>query len=224
LTESSPAEDSPIRDPLSPRWEGVVFTNPVSGERIEILEIGEDARSPFLKGRLTVQPGGIGPPRHVHPNHEEWFTVESGKLTVHLGGETRTLDAGETVTIPPGTPHGFENRTDSTVTFIGGMRPHAPLVHVLSTLFGLGHDEKLRSDGSPRFFQAMVFAREFRDVMYLASPPYGVQRALWTLFAPVGRLLGHEPVYDRYLRPSFWEEREGASGESGSEKEREPLT
>lgn len=217
--ESKTVDDSPIRDPLSRRWEGLVFTNPVSGERIEVLEIGEDEEGPFVKGHLTVAAGGTGPPRHVHPHHEEWFTVESGELTVHRGEETRALVEGETVIIPPGTAHGFENRTASPVTFIGGMRPHSRLTHVLSTLFGLARDGKLRSDGSPRFLQAMVFARAMKDVMYLASPPYRVQQALWTLFAPVGRLMGYRPVYDRYLRPSFWEpadpgdsEREGPEG------------
>lgn len=203
--EPHAAEEIPIRDPLSPRWEGIAFTNPVTGERIEVLEIGRDDRGPFLRGRLTVQPGGQGPPRHVHPRHEEWFTVESGELTVHLGEETRTLSPEETARIPPGRAHGFENRSESPVVFIGGMRPHSRLMHVLSTLFGLARDGEVRDDGSPRFLQAMVFAREMRDEMYLASPPRAVQRILWTVFAPLGRLLGYRATYDRYLRPSFWE-------------------
>ena len=198
-------KETPIRDPLSSRWEGVVFTNPVTGERIEVLEIGRDDDGPLLRGRLTVQPGGGGPPRHVHPHHEEWFTVESGELTVHLGEDSRTLSPGQTARIPPGTAHGFENRTESPVVFIGGMRPHSRLIHVLSTLFGLARDGEVRDDGSPHFLQAMVFAREMKDEMYLASPPLAVQRILWTVFAPLGRLLGYRAIYDRYLRPSFWE-------------------
>lgn len=204
--KSEDIDESPIRDPLSERWEGVVFTNPVTGERIEVLEIGEDDRGTYVRGRLTVLAGGEGPPLHVHPHHEEHFEVESGELTVRRVDDARTLRAGETVTIPPGTVHGFESRTDSAVTFIGEIRPHSRLTHVLSTLFGLARDGKLRDDGSPRFLQAMVFAREMKDEMYLASPPYPIQRLLWTGLAPLGRLLGYRPVYDRYLRPSFWEE------------------
>lgn len=171
-----------------------------------MLEISHDDRGPFLRARLTVQPGGKGPPRHVHPRHEEWFTVESGELIVHVGDETRALSPGSTARIPPGTDHGFENRTESPVVFIGGMRPHSRLIHVLSTFFGLARDGKVREDGSPRFLQGMVFAREMKDEMYLASPPYAIQSILWSLLAPLGRLLGYRAVYDRYLRPSFWDE------------------
>jgi len=220
--KSEVIDESPVRDPFSDRWEGVVFTNPVTGEQIEVLEIGEDDEGTFIRGRLTIQPGGQGPPLHVHPQHEEWFTVESGELTVHRGRDARTLAEGETVTIPPGTAHGFENRTDSVVTFVGGIRPQSRLIHVLSTLFGLARDGKLRKDGSPHLLQAMVFAREMKDEMYLASPPLPVQRVLWTLLAPVGRLLGYRPVYDRYLRPSFWDAKGSRSGDG--ERDREGST
>lgn len=55
--EASADDVSPMRHPLSPRWEGRVFTNPVSGERIEVLEVGEDdgeslhQRTPDRRGR-----------------------------------------------------------------------------------------------------------------------------------------------------------------------------
>lgn len=193
-----------IAGPLSQDWVGVTFTNPISGERIEVLAVGESEDGGVLRGRLTVEPGGSGPPRHVHPVIEEEFSVEEGELTVWLDGEHRTLTRGESVTIPPGTPHGFENRSDSPVVFEGVSRPGLRLLHVLATLFGLARDEELDENGAPKFLQGMVFAREMRDVLYLASPPYAVQRALWTIFAPVGRALGYRATYDRYLRPAFW--------------------
>ena len=199
-------DQTPIMDPLSDRWEGIVFTNPVSGERIEVLEVDAGPEQPRLAGRLTVAPGGIGPPRHVHPDQHEDFAVEEGRLTVHLGHDTRELTAGDSLTVPPGTAHGFENRTDAPTVFTGAIHPPGRLLHALSTLFGLAHDGRTRDDGTPRsFLQAMVFAQAMRDVMHLASPPRPVQEVLWTLVAPIGRMLGHRPVYDRYLRPDFWE-------------------
>lgn len=194
-----------ITDPLSRRWIGVTFTNPASGETIEILEVGGDDDGEVLRGRLTVRPHGSGPPRHVHPIIEEEFHVEEGELTVWLDGESRALAEGESVRIPPGTPHGFENRTDQPVMFRGKSRPGLRLIHVLATLSGLARDGKVDEAGTPHFLQGMVLAREFHDVLHLASPPLQVQRALWTVFAPVGRALGYQPVYDRYLRPGFWE-------------------
>lgn len=194
----------PIAEALSQDWVGVTFTNPASGETIEVLEVGGDGDGEVLRGRLTVEPGGSGPPRHVHPVIEEEFHVEEGELTVWLDGEVRTLTRSGSVRIPPGTPHGFENRSDRPVVFEGISRPGLRLIHVLATLFGLARDGEVNENGDPKFLQSMVFAREMKDVMYLASPPYAVQRALWTVFAPVGRALGYRPTYDRYLRPGFW--------------------
>lgn len=51
----------------------------------------------------------------------------------------------------------------------------------------------------------MVFAQAMKDAMYLSSPPRAVQAILWNVFAPIGRALGYQATYDRYLRLSFWE-------------------
>ena len=194
----------PLRDPLGEEWVGIRLTNPVTEEEIEILEVDPDDE-PFVRGRLRVTAGGTGPPLHVHPRHEEWFSVESGRLTVHREGKRRSLGEGERITIPPGIVHGFENPGDSPVVFTGGLRPRSRITHVLSTLFGQAWEGQVREDGSPRFLQAMVFAREMKDEICLASPSYPIQWLLWTLFAPLGRGLGYRATYDRYLRPGFWE-------------------
>lgn len=203
-------DHTPIRDPLSDRWEGLVFTNPVSGERIEVLEVRQGPERPGLKGRLTVAPGGIGPPRHVHPAQQEDFAVEEGRLTVHRDDDTLELSRGESLTVPAGTAHGFENRTGAPAVFTGAIHPPGRLLHALAMLSGLARDGRTRDDGSPRnFLQAMVFAQAMREVMHLASPPRPVQQAMWTVFAPIGRMFGHQPVDDRYLSPDFWEWSDG---------------
>ena len=193
-----------VAGPLSREWIGVTFDNPATGEEIEVLEIENDERGELLRGRLTVAPGGSGPPRHVHPTIEERFDVEEGMLTVWLDGDTRVLTPGDSVRIPPGTPHGFENRSDEPVVFQGTSRPGSRLIHVLATLFGLAKERKVGDHGTPRLLQAMVFARGMRDVLYMASPPLPVQRALWTVLAPLGQAVGYRATYDRFLRPEFW--------------------
>jgi mannose-6-phosphate isomerase-like protein (cupin superfamily) len=197
----------PLHDPLDRGWEGVTFTNPVTDESIDILEVGADEEGERLLGRLRVEPHGSGPPLHVHPSLDEWYEVEAGELTVHLDGNTRVLTSGQTAVVPKGSVHGFENRSDEPVTFVGGSRPGRRLIHILATLCGLAHDDELDDQGRPSFLQAMVFARAFQEDMYLASPPLVVQRALWTIGAPIGRMLGYRPTYDRYLRPEFWADR-----------------
>ncbi|USQ80649.1 cupin domain-containing protein [Ornithinimicrobium faecis] len=54
----------------------------------------------------SVWQQGPPPPKHSHPQQSEEFTVREGELTVELGTDpTRVFQAGETVTVPPGTPH-----------------------------------------------------------------------------------------------------------------------
>lgn len=86
----------------------------------------------------------------MHPNQEEHFAIESGRITVHVGGDTDVLGPAEWLTVPAETTHGFENRSDRPVVFTGAFRPGANLVHALSTLSGLAQDGKLRDDGTPR--------------------------------------------------------------------------
>jgi quercetin dioxygenase-like cupin family protein len=60
---------------------------------------------------ITMAPGAIGPPRHTHPAQEESWTVQTGELSILVDNQWRTLEAGESLTIPPGTPHTLANRS-----------------------------------------------------------------------------------------------------------------
>ena len=47
----------------------------------------------------------VRPPMHLHPEQTENFEVLDGELQAIVGGEERTLRAGDTLEVPPGTPH-----------------------------------------------------------------------------------------------------------------------
>jgi quercetin dioxygenase-like cupin family protein len=53
-------------------------------------------------------------PEHSHP-HEQVTMVERGALKFSIGGEERTVRAGEILAIAPGEPHSVEALEDSTV-------------------------------------------------------------------------------------------------------------
>ncbi|MGL5136237.1 MAG: cupin domain-containing protein, partial [Beijerinckiaceae bacterium] len=58
---------------------------------------------------------------HVHPVASETFTVKSGRLAVVMRDVEQIAEAGQSITIPAGTPHYFRNadagRTEATVEF-----------------------------------------------------------------------------------------------------------
>jgi quercetin dioxygenase-like cupin family protein len=61
-------------------------------------------------GLLVIEHKGLGhggPPVHFHLHQEEWFYVMEGEVLFQLGGERKTLKAGESVLGPRMVPHGF---------------------------------------------------------------------------------------------------------------------
>ena len=51
---------------------------------------------------------GAAIPLHRHTVVEAWVVLD-GALTIRLGEQTITVEAGHTITVPPGTPHGVLN-------------------------------------------------------------------------------------------------------------------
>ena len=48
--------------------------------------------------------------------------------------------------------------------------------------------------------QAALFAREFGGMLYFTKPPRAVQKVLFTVLAPIARLLGYKGSYPEYLK------------------------
>ena len=58
---------------------------------------------------LTVPPGSNVPPPHSHSNNEECVYVLAGTLRYTVGGETRDLILGQSMSTPKGVVHAFSN-------------------------------------------------------------------------------------------------------------------
>ncbi len=46
-----------------------------------------------------------GPPRHLHPDQDEWFYVIEGEFVVEVGESTARLTPGDSLLAPRGVPH-----------------------------------------------------------------------------------------------------------------------
>lgn len=46
-----------------------------------------------------------GPPRHIHPDQEEWFYAMEGSFVVEVAEEHFELTAGDSILAPRGVPH-----------------------------------------------------------------------------------------------------------------------
>jgi quercetin dioxygenase-like cupin family protein len=138
---------------------------------------------------ITMAPGALGPPRHSHPTQDEFWTVQTGELSVLVNDQWRTLGAGESLTIPPGTVHTLANRSAMAVRFHDGHRPALDFREYIQDLDRLTRSGKLTARMTPRtlIYGAMVLV-EHRPMQLTASVG---QRAAAPLLAALGRLLGY---------------------------------
>jgi quercetin dioxygenase-like cupin family protein len=77
-------------------------------------------------GLFVIEHKGLGhggPPVHIHPHQDEWFYVMEGEVLFQLGGERKTLRAGESVLGPRGIPHGFMGAGDKPAHMIIAFTP-----------------------------------------------------------------------------------------------------
>ena len=174
---------------------GVVLENPVTGQRIVFEQTAGDTDGELLEVEsVYTQPTPSRPPVHYHPAQEEHFEVLAGKLCVIIDGERKTLDEGETLVVPEGTPHTMW--AESAGVRVGWQtRPALETEAFFETVYGLARDGKVNSKGTPNLLQSAVIARSYAREFRLASPPWPVQRLLFAVLAPIGKLLGYRATY-----------------------------
>jgi len=170
--------------------------NPRQNERIVFRQTARGTAGRLLRLEMFASPGGAPPPEHLHPRQEERFEVRSGVLGARVGGEERALRAGESLVVPMGTPHTWWIGGEEDARVVVGFRPALNTETFFETMYGLARDGKLDEDGVPPFLQTAVISRAYG--IYLPRPPVALQKALFAVLAPVGKIAGYRPSYPEY--------------------------
>jgi hypothetical protein len=138
----------------------------------------------------VVAPGFGGPPLHIHPTAEESYAVVSGTLDVCVGGAWRKLAAGESATVPAGTPHTLKNGSGAEVRLVNVHKPALEFerffrrLHTLACSGGV----KLPPKGlQSAILVSMLFTEHPREVISV-KPARRVMKVL----ALSGRILGYK--------------------------------
>ena len=79
------------------------------------------------------------------------------------------------------------------------MRPGRRMEQLVTTLFSLAREGKTNKQGVPNPFQMAIIAQEFADVVVFLKPSRSIQKLLFGMLAPVGRLLGYKAIYPHHL-------------------------
>lgn len=118
------------------------------GSELVVLERPAGPGDP-LAMRFHLVSGCGSPPPHVHPHATEVFKVEEGEFEMLVRDEWRTVRAGETVTVPPGTRHTFRNESGAPVTVHNVHDPHCDFERYIRTIAALSHEHRTTAPNSP---------------------------------------------------------------------------
>jgi mannose-6-phosphate isomerase-like protein (cupin superfamily) len=188
---------------------GHVMENPVSGEdRIVFTKTAQQTGGEVFELEVFIRAGAPGTPEMVHSLQDESFKILSGSLDFRIGGQERRLKAGESLLIPKGTPHNWWNERDEEAHALVEIRPALRSEEFFANLYGLCSEK----GALPNLLQLGVLIDEHKDEgSYLTKPPLLVQKVMFGVLAPVGRLLGYKAHYPKYSGLEEPSSDEGAS-------------
>jgi mannose-6-phosphate isomerase-like protein (cupin superfamily) len=178
-------------------YAGQILENPVSGERIVFRETASDTGGELLAFELFLAPDGHVPGAHVHPQQEERFEVVEGTMKFRRGLETVFARAGDTVDVPPGVAHRFENAGEGPAHVLVEVRPALRMERLFETATALAREGRTNRKGLPKPLELALFVREFEREVRAPFPPAGVVRAI---MAPLVWLAARQGLDERYRR------------------------
>jgi len=157
------------------------------GVRMQVLRSGEETDGELFEIEVTGRPRGFLDQRHIHPEQTERIEVIEGRMRVAMNGREHILSEGQSIEIPPGTPHTQvpigtgEGRIRITA------RPAGRTGAFLKRLDELCREGQFMRAGFPRPVAGAELVLEFSRAGHAAAPPLRVQRALARAVLAVGR-------------------------------------
>ncbi|MDS0476876.1 cupin domain-containing protein [Natrinema sp. 1APR25-10V2] len=133
----------------------------------------------------------------MNPQVKETFQIISGGLQVVAGDQEYLLTDGDKITISGKHPHRHWNPSDRPARICYEARPAIHMDEALETAFVLAQAGKADEHGNPDLLPLAVFQDAYPDHFYSTDLPIIVQKLLFKVLAPIGRLAGYRPTYSR---------------------------
>jgi quercetin dioxygenase-like cupin family protein len=180
---------------------GDVVEAPLFGARATFLETTEQTNGELLRVEVVLPPG-FSVSEHVHPEQEERHKVVRGTLRARIGGQQQDYGKGEVAVGPPGVRHAWSNPSDSEDLCIDS--EHRPVLHMEALLeggFTIARDLQADKRHAPKhLLRLAVLLDEARADFYMTRWPAQALLRAFAALAPIGRLLGYEPLQSRERR------------------------
>lgn len=167
--------------------EGQEIVNPRTGQRMRFAQIREEE----LMIESLNPPAEEREPEHVHPKQQSGAEVRSGSLVFEVEGKPTRVGPGESIAIPPNTPHRFWNEADDEAQSVQIFRPALSIAAFFETYFELARRGDLTEKGDIPLLQVAAMVPEFRDEVRLTWPPWPIVLTMSALLGPIARRRGY---------------------------------
>jgi quercetin dioxygenase-like cupin family protein len=164
------------------------------GSVYEVTEATDEGAERSVGMNFILPPGSVSPPPHRHPTQTESFRVVEGPIELMVDGKWRTLQTGETASVPPGGVHTFRNRGSTTVTMHSTHAPAGRFEQFIEHISRLLPIRGITSGKDPRIpiYLSMILL-EYPDTI---RPGRDRERFAINLMASLGRLLRFDTDLD----------------------------
>jgi mannose-6-phosphate isomerase-like protein (cupin superfamily) len=178
---------------------GLTIHNHFNGETFVFTE--GDADADACRFDVILAAGGSGGGNalaHVHPLAAETFTVRHGALKVVIDGQEQIAGPGQSVTVPKGAPHFFVNAHDGETRATVEFQPAQNFIRFFANFATTTerHPQWYSKQGDPNPLLVVATLNFYRDHLYLAKLPVGLQKWLFAALAPLARLRGYRVLIE----------------------------
>jgi quercetin dioxygenase-like cupin family protein len=171
------------------------ITSARTGQKMIFRKTGNETNGHLLEIECFSPPSNYKEPEHIHPFQENIFELISGTVHFWVNGSQHTITAGETITIPKGIPHYFWNEGNMEAHYIQKFSPSLHIDQFFRTYFALTRENKVNKKGLPNLFLISIISLNHQNEIRLIKPPWAIQKFLFSLLAPIGKLMGYKAVY-----------------------------
>ena len=176
--------------------QGDSITNARTGQRMIFLQTWAETNGTQLQIECFSPVTPLKEPEHIHPFQENRFKIIKGELCFCINGKEQIVYAGDSISIPKNVPHHFRNSGNTQAHYIQEFYPALRIDRLFETFFALARDGKLNRKGAPNIFCTSLIMLAHEKEIRLAKPAWIFQKAVFTLLAPVGKLLGYKDEYN----------------------------
>ena len=132
------------------------FFNPVINDTATFIETCEETNGKHSLLEIELYKSD-GPPLHYHNAFSEKLEVTEGTLYLQVNKEKKVLKPGESITVPPATPHKFYNPTNVKAKFKLTFEPgHAGMENFIKIIYSLAADGLTNNKGVPKNFSHLA--------------------------------------------------------------------